>query len=47
MLGLVGGFYGRCGRWSVVVSNVVGGRILHFYWSMVGFFFENGQWSVF
>ena len=39
---VVGGFYGRCGRWSV--SNVVG--VLHFYWSVVGFSFENGRWSV-
>ena len=34
---VVGGFYGRCGRWSV--SNVVGGRVLNFYWSVVGFYF--------
>ena len=32
---VVGGFYGRCGRWSV--SNVIG--VLHFYWSVVGFYF--------
>ena len=40
IFGLVGGFYGRCGRWSV--SNVVG--VLHFYWSVVGFYFR--EWSV-
>ena len=39
---VVGGFYGRCDRWSVSVS--VGGWCFMFL--MVGSFIDNGRWSV-